>query len=79
MNAHRELVKVRAALEHATARERAVASEGGEHATLVAQVYVAILRARAAQLRRLIALGESASRFEGQQDDALLVELAGRA
>ena len=80
MNAQRELVKVTAALEHATARERAVATGGGgEHATMVAQVYVAILRARAAQLRRLIDLGERATRSQPQRDDVgLLAELAER-
>jgi hypothetical protein len=52
MSVQRELVKVTAALEHMEARERAVKDAG---AIAVTQVYVAVLRARAAQLRRQIA------------------------
>lgn len=63
MNAQRELVKVTAALEHAAARERAQArGRGGDHAVSVAQIQVAILRARAAQLRLLIAQSERTHR-----------------
>jgi len=51
MGVERELVKVTAALEHLEARER---ESNDARAVAVTQVYVAVLRARAAQLRRQI-------------------------